>query len=825
MVAPRTPQTHAGRSGSDPGSDTGPGPRDLVSDSSDRQQQPATPTTRSRRAARVRDHDASPTPTRKRKRADLELPPLPGYLLDRRRRLNDAGGSLAVPNYDGLELAASVDEERPVLPDVVPVRAKEDVRLETGGAIPAPIAQYLRPYQIEGVAAMHTKFIRQEGLILGDDMGLGKTVQVAAFLAAAFGKSGHRADSKRMRAMRAADRWYPRVLIVCPGSLLANWQRELETWGWWTCGIYHGTDRADVLQTAAAGRLEIMVTTLRTYQLHADEINMVEWDCCVVDECHALKDASSDLSRTMRQLNALCRIGLTGTAIQNAYEDLWALLDWTSPGQLGTRRAWTERISRPLKAGQAHGATHAELALARSTADRLVRNLLPRFFLRRTKAVIAGQLPRKRDLVVFCRPTRLQQQAYVNYVAGSSSDHLLARCTTAIKLANHVGYLLPAASDSAAERETRRAALKTCLPDEAERLAARPLLVNYCDPELCGKWAVLHRLLRFWKTSGDKVLVFSYSTRLLRILDALLTSHGYAFCYLDGKTTYADRQREVDRFNTDSDAFVFLLSTKAGGLGLNIVAANRVAVWDPSWNPTHDLQAEDRAFRLGQRRDVDVYRLVTEGTIEEVVYARQVYKQQQANIAYSASKDRRYFEGVMGDADRRGELFGLENMLAYRESSLLREILNRTNIAEAVAADVGAPVTEIAGSADPVTDRTRDSDPHADLGADPVDPVADPITAIFSAAGVRYSHDNTDVLAPSAAELRLSAAAADKATAGRVFAPAAGRVRPPAAVRRRQLVSMAAAAGVDVVDFALRVERMTPAQRAAVLDRFYASCQ
>lgn len=152
-------------------------------------------------------------------------------------------------------------------------------------------------------------------------MGLGKTIQVIAFLTAMFGKSGDERDGKRMRKMRryAKDRWYPRVLVICPGTLMSNWQKELETWGWWHVEVYHGPNKDDALAAAQAGMLEIMITTYSTYRLKSDDINMVGWDCVIADECHTVKDRRADITRRMDEVNALCRIGLSGTVIQNTY--------------------------------------------------------------------------------------------------------------------------------------------------------------------------------------------------------------------------------------------------------------------------------------------------------------------------------------------------------------------------------------------------------------------------------------------------------------------------------------------------------------------------
>ena len=160
----------------------------------------------------------------------------------------------------------------------------------------------------------------------------------------------------------------------------------------------------------------------------------------------------------------------------------------------------------------------------------------------------------------------------------------------------------------------------------------------------------------------------------------------YNVSYLDGSMSYEDRATAVDEFNSDPRQFVFLISTRAGGVGLNITSANKVVVVDPNWNPSYDLQAQDRAYRIGQVRDVEVFRIISAGTIEEIVYARQIYKQQQANIGYNASSERRYFKGVQEKKDQKGEIFGLNNLFEYQNNNIvLREIVNKTNVAESRA--------------------------------------------------------------------------------------------------------------------------------------------
>jgi len=845
---------------------------------------------------------------------------LPDYIRQRRktfvenRNILTQAGLRLPPTYAGIELT---DEDRhealetrpkfDAASGIRPCRPYQDIELEhSGGFIPAPIAQYLRDYQVAGVRFLHHLFVYQKGGILGDDMGLGKTVQVAAFLTAAFGKTGDERDSKRMRAMRRdRENWYPRVLVVCPGTLIQNWKNELDRWGWWHVDICHGSGKEDAVMTARSGLLEIMITTYQTYKQNRSSINGVEWDAVVADECHVMKDRRSETTKAMNEVNALCRIGLTGTAIQNSYDELWTLLNWTNPAHFGTLSEWTRTISRPLTIGQSHDATLKQLSIARKRAKQLVQNLLPRFFLRRMKTLIADQLPKKSDKVVFCPLTEVQKEAYENFLDsemvtllrtlgdpcscgqirdngirtkkgwccykflpdGRTWQSIVFPCMMALqKMSNHVTLMVPSSLDMADKQDSELKMLKLALPDTWQELyQKRDSMVNLANPEFCGKWKILKKLLRFWHGNGDKVLVFSHSVKLLRILQYLFSNTSYSVSYLDGSLSYDDRQRVVDDFNSDPSQFVFLISTKAGGVGLNITSANKVVIVDPHWNPSYDLQAQDRAYRIGQTRDVDVFRLIAAGTIEEIVYARQIYKQQQANIGYSASEERRYFKGVQKDEERKGEIFGLANIFNYHgDQIVLREIVNKTNIAEA---RVGINLVELnieqaVKDEGLATTTVKKEGPDDDGGMSQLaalvsvenkeeifaskrneKPKSDAIQAILASVGVEYTHENSEVVGSSKVEQQLSRRAelvgdsdTDLDGESALFAEdplfesrgtggtSAYVYNPPEEVMQRQFCSMAREFGFpNATEFALVVESMTQEQRRNCLDKFYKS--
>lgn len=839
---------------------------------------------------------------------------LPDYLQIRRARFDErmemlkSSGLRLPPSYEDIDF--SDDErlehlrERPDFPLTKQSAKYKDIQLPLSlGLIPAPTAQWLRDYQVEGTAFLHRLFVYQKGGILGDDMGLGKTVQVIAFLTAAFGKTADERDGKRMRKMRRARaEWYPKVLVVCPGTLIENWKAEFNRWGWWHIDVYHSNTKETAIQAALAGQLEIMITTYTTYRTNKSAINMVEWDCVIADECHQIKGRNTEITQAMNEVNALCRIGLTGTAIQNSYDELWTLLNWTNPGKFGPISTWKASISEPLKMGQSHDATIHQLSKARKTAKALVENLLPQFFLRRMKSIIAHQLPKKSDRVVFCPLTDMQSDAYENIIDSQVMEYIKTAsdfcdcgsgkkkgwCCYALlpngvkwqsyvfpaianlqKLSNHLAILIPQSTDPKEKQDKDLEMLQIAVPSEWRHLYRnRDSILNYSNPGFCGKWKILKKLLRFWHGNGDKVLVFSHSVRLLKMLQMLFNHTSYNVAYLDGAMSYEDRAKTVDDFNSDPAQFVFLISTKAGGVGLNITSANKVVVVDPNWNPSYDLQAQDRAYRIGQVRDVEVFRLVSAGTIEEIVYARQIYKQQQANIAYTASTERRYFKGIQEKTEQKGEIFGLANLFAFRgDNIVLRDIVNKTNVAESKAgvSVIGLDIEDPAATEDDplLAGGDKEDSAMSQLAALVVGDgeeeqrttrrkvgtgtkKSDPVQAILASAGVEYTHENSEVVGSSTVEASLSRRAQEAGNDidigdQHVFADTQERsekrqmedgsneegaiewrYHPPQEVMKRQLCTMAKTFGfADAVEFALVVESWTQAQRRNCLEKFY----
>ncbi|TFK37622.1 P-loop containing nucleoside triphosphate hydrolase protein [Crucibulum laeve] len=636
-------------------------------------------------------------------------------------------------------------------------------------------------------------------------MGLGKTIQVIAFLSAIMMKRGDETDKdrrrnhvsrlqdgkewKRHRKLPLADATWPTCLIIAPSTVVHNWQRELETWGYFEVGMFNGSkkEREPVLNEFKLGRLDIMLTTFDIARQEIDLLDTLPFTCIFLDEAHRVKNAKSKIAEAYSRFECTRRFGLTGTTIQNSYKEMWTILNWTNPGELGTARQWQGFVTKPLTVGQSAGATQEERNIALIVARILRNDVLPNFFLRRTKDIIKDQLPEKTDQVVFCPLSPAQAYAYKNILNLQAVQNLLHRNESCecgskklkkhcchpcddgdifrymailIKLSNHLALILPGPNDSLEQTLQNRALAQLAFPQgNAPKFGTAVM-----QPKYCGKWAVLEHLLREWRRDPtNKVLIFTKSVKLLEMLEFHLSAHSYGFLKLDGSTKQSNRMPMIDKFNTDPSVFIFLISTLAGGTGLNLTGANKVVIFDPA----HDLQAMDRAFRFGQLRDVSVYRLLGAGSVEELIYARQIYKQQQMAIGYDASIQTRYFEGVQGDISKKGELFGLENIFKLHENKLATKMaIERATLAEldwAMANMEGSKAKKHSKDtldileADKRVGKEEGVHGLGRLFFDEALPEAQvreqsAIQSTLNSVGVKYSHFNDQILVPSRIE-------------------------------------------------------------------------
>ncbi|XP_036954302.1 DNA excision repair protein ERCC-6-like 2 isoform X2 [Acanthopagrus latus] len=595
-----------------------------------------------------------------------------------------------------------------------------------GDRVPYTINRYLRDYQREGIRFIYNNYMRSRGCILGDDMGLGKTVQVIGFLAAVLHKTGTWEDIQKNRpdflqSQQPSKQSKPKkvFLIVAPLSVLYNWKDELDTWGHFQCVVVHGLRKEEELARIKKGRIEIALTTYETLRLCLDQFNNIDWSAVVVDEAHKIKNPNSQITQAMKDLKCKIRIGLTGTILQNNLEELWCVMDWAIPGCLGSLGHFKSKFSDPIEQGQRHSATKRSLATGRKTVRALVRKI-SHWFLRRNKALIKGQLPKKDDRVVYCSLTDFQQTVYQT-VLDTEDVTLLLRSSEKCdcqsrrtrrgccyktnsngvemknlyfsylailrKVANHVALLQSTAGTSKKQEKYLSAICAKVFqkfPDFVQR-CKNEAFEALSDPMYSGKMKVLQKLLKFYLQRRDKVLLFSLSTKLLDVLESYCMAEGLDYSRLDGNTKAKERLQMVKEFNSSSHTNLCLVSTMAGGLGLNFVGANVVVLFDPTWNPANDLQAIDRAYRIGQCRDVTVLRLISLGTVEEVIYLRQVYKQQLQSSVVGKESARRYFEAVQGQGVHKGELFGIKNLfrLQTQGTCLTRKILEREGQVEA----------------------------------------------------------------------------------------------------------------------------------------------
>ncbi|XP_062854395.1 DNA excision repair protein ERCC-6-like 2 [Trichomycterus rosablanca] len=612
---------------------------------------------------------------------------------------------------------ATFEDEKPTFhTNQKPPGNSEPFQLSGSIQVPYTINRYLRDYQREGVKFIYDNYVKSRGCILGDDMGLGKTVQVISFLAAVLQKTGTWEDVKNNRPeflqtqVPSKQSKVKKVfLIVSPLSVLYNWKDELDTWGHFKTVVVHGVRKEEELARVNRGRCEIALTTYETLRLCLDQFNSIDWTAVIVDEVHKLKNNKSQITQAMKELRCSVRVGLTGTILQNNLEELWCVMDWAVPGCLGLLGSFKNRFSDPIEQGQKHSATKRTLAQGRKAVQSLAKRLCRRF-LRRTKALIRDQLPKKDDRVVYCALTDFQQTVYQAVLDtddvklllqssekcpcrsgrsrrkccfGLNSDRNLYFSYLAIlrKVANHVALLQSREGTSEKQKKYVTAICEQVFkkfPEFSER-CKQAAFEALSDPIYSGKMKVLQRLINHFITRKDKVLLFSLSTKLLDILESYCMAEGLEYRRLDGTTKSKDRIHIVKEFNSTTDINLCLVSTMAGGLGLNFVGANVVVLFDPTWNPANDLQAIDRAYRIGQCRDVKVFRFISLGTVEEIIYLRQIYKQQLQSSVIGKENARRYFEAVQGTEGQAGELFGIRNLFRFQTNGtcLTHRILER----------------------------------------------------------------------------------------------------------------------------------------------------
>ncbi|MFK0294132.1 DEAD/DEAH box helicase [Streptomyces sp. NPDC090442] len=464
---------------------------------------------------------------------------------------------------------------------------------------PSGLTATLRDYQVRGLDWLHRMTSLGLGGCLADDMGLGKTLTLIAL------------HLRRQADPRSAGP----TLVVCPTSLMGNWQREIEKFAPGTpVRRFHSGRRS--LDGLAAG--EFVLTTYGTMRLDATRLAQADWGLVVADEAQHVKNPFSATAGALRALPTRARVALTGTPVENNLTELWAILDWTTPGLLGPLARFRRRYAQPVEGGAA-GSPEAAAA-----AQRLARLVRP-FLLRRRKSDpgIAPELPPKTETDRAVALTAEQAGLYeavvregLDEIAGTDGfarRGLVVKLLTALKqICNHPAHYLkepPDGTDAGTVRFAGRS----------------------------GKTELLDELLDTLLVEGAGVLVFTQYVQMARLLAGHLAARGVAAQLLHGGTPVARREEMVRRFQ-EGTVPVFLLSLKAAGTGLNLTRASHVVHFDRWWNPAVEAQATDRAYRIGQTQPVQVHRMVTEGTVEDRIAALLARKQRLADAVLGSGE-------------------------------------------------------------------------------------------------------------------------------------------------------------------------------------------
>jgi superfamily II DNA or RNA helicase len=450
----------------------------------------------------------------------------------------------------------------------------------------------LRPYQKHGVGWL--AFLRENnfGGVLADEMGLGKTLQALAFLQC-LGASRRASSAVSLGAV--SPRNAKPHLVVCPTSLVFNWVAEARKF---TPGLkvlaLHGPGRHECF--GEIGSQDLVVTSYALIRRDAERYRGLEFDTVVLDEAQHIKNRETQNAQAVKAVTAEHRLVLTGTPLENSVLDLWSIFDFLMPGYLGSAKDFRERYEIPI--------TREKSAEAQT---RLARRLRP-FMLRRLKRDVAPELPAKLEQVSFCELTGDQRAVYQQVIEASRKEVLEAVGAEGLA-------------------KSRMVVLSALLRLRQVCCDLRLLKLEGVNPaEASGKLDLFGELLEEVIDGGHRVLVFSQFVSMLALIREKLEKEGIEYCYLDGSTR--DRAVAVAQFQNSNTIPVFLISLKAGGVGLNLTGADTVVHFDPWWNPAVEDQATDRAHRIGQTRLVTSYKLITRDTVEEKILALQNRKRE-----------------------------------------------------------------------------------------------------------------------------------------------------------------------------------------------------
>ncbi|XP_017163082.1 chromodomain-helicase-DNA-binding protein 4a isoform X2 [Poecilia reticulata] len=481
--------------------------------------------------------------------------------------------------------------ENPVIDPTIKFERQPDYLDSTGGT--------LHPYQLEGLNWLRFSWAQGTDTILADEMGLGKTVQTAVFLYSLY-KEGHSKGP---------------FLVSAPLSTIINWEREFEMWApdmyvvtyvgdkdsravirenefSFEDNAIRGGKKASRMKKDSSIKFHVLLTSYELITIDMAILGSIDWACLVVDEAHRLKNNQSKFFRVLNNYPLQHKLLLTGTPLQNNLEELFHLLNFLTPERFNNLEVFLEEFAD----------------IAKEDQIKKLHDMLGPHMLRRLKADVFKHMPSKTELIVRVELSPMQKKYYkfiltknfeaLNTKGGGNQVSLLNVVMDLKKCCNHP-YLFPAAAMEAPK-----------MPNGMYDGSALT--------KSSGKLLLLQKMMRKLKEGGHRVLIFSQMTKMLDLLEDFLENEGYKYERIDGGITGGMRQEAIDRFNAPgAQQFAFLLSTRAGGLGINLATADTVIIYDSDWNPHNDIQAFSRAHRIGQNRKVMIYRFVTKASVEE----------------------------------------------------------------------------------------------------------------------------------------------------------------------------------------------------------------
>ncbi|KAK9462202.1 SNF2 family N-terminal domain-containing protein [Lipomyces oligophaga] len=460
----------------------------------------------------------------------------------------------------------------------------------------------LKEYQLKGLQWMVSLFNNNLNGILADEMGLGKTIQTISLIT-------YLIEIKQQPGP---------YLVIVPLSTLTNWTLEFEKWAPSVKKIvYKGPPLARRAQQGAirAGDFQVLLTTYEYIIKDRPILSKIKWLHMIIDEGHRMKNAQSKLSNTLTlYYHSKFRLILTGTPLQNNLPELWALLNFVLPKIFNSVKSFDEWFNTPF----ANTGSQDKMELSEEETLLIIRRLhkvLRPFLLRRLKKDVEKDLPDKVEKVIKCKMSALQMKLYeqmlkYNMLFVGTGPHAGGTKSGLKGLSNQIMQL-------------RKICNHPFVFEEVENLINPDKSTNDDLWRTAGKFELLDRMLPKFKTTGHRVLMFFQMTQIMDIMEDFLRLRGMEYLRLDGGTKAEDRSDLLKLFNApDSPYFAFLLSTRAGGLGLNLQTADTVIIYDTDWNPHQDLQAQDRAHRIGQTKEVRIFRLITEDSVEEMILER-----------------------------------------------------------------------------------------------------------------------------------------------------------------------------------------------------------